>query len=307
VIWLGRFRLACGTWPYMFPPYAARPYTLEECAERISELMFEGIELCGFNPHAHPELYPTKTKRKDLLSMIESYNLEIAGYAPDLSGYPIVSPYEDIRTKREKVFETCLKFCVDMGIKAMRVDTVSGPYEEPRVSYEVSWQRVVKAFKNSAKKAEDSGIVLVWEFEPGFMFNKPSEVANLLSAVNHSNFKVLLDTCHAHCCGIGLNQTPPIDTIDAPLSKIASEFIRRLKGMIGHVHLIDSDDTLNPHNTSTHVPFKKGVINFDEVIKALIEANYAGWLGLDLCFWPHAWEETEPCKKFLDQLIGRFS
>ncbi|MGC8848889.1 MAG: sugar phosphate isomerase/epimerase family protein [Candidatus Bathyarchaeia archaeon] len=300
------YKLGCGTWPYMFPPYAARPYTLEECLEMISKLGFDGVELSGFKPHAHPDLYPSKRDRADLSAKIAGYGLEIAGIAADLSGYPIASPYEDVRRKHGEAFERFLEFCVDLDIKGMRVDTVSGPEGVPGVPYEDAWRRVVSTFKSYSEKAEDSGITLVWEFEPGFMFNKPGEVVKLLKEVNHPNFKAMVDTCHAHCCGIGLNQAPPLDVIDAPLSKIASEFIRRLKGWIGHVHLIDSNNTLNPHNTSTHCPFNLGVIDFDAVMQALRDVGYKGWLSLDLCFWPQAWEATEPCKKFLDGLKAKY-
>lgn len=303
---MAKYKLGCGTWPYMFPPYAARPYTLKECFEMISKLKFDGVELSGFKPHAHPDLYPTKKERSDLAEEIKSYGLEVAGIAADLSGYPIASPYEDVRARHEEMFDAFLKFCEDLDIRAMRVDTVSGPEGIPGVAYEDAWSRVVSAFKRYAEKAEDSGVKLVWEFEPGFMFNKPSEVVKLLNDVNHGNFTAMVDTCHAHCCGIGLNQQPPLDVLDVQLSKIAAEFIRRLKGRIGHVHLIDSNNTLNPHNTSTHCPFKRGVIDFDAVMEALNEVGYTGWLVLDLCFWPEAWEATEPCKKFLDQLVAKY-
>jgi endonuclease IV len=137
----------------------------------------------------------------------------------------------------------------------------------------------------------------------------------LLSDVDHPNFATMVDTCHAHCCGIGLNQGKervtfngyPIDVIDVPLSKIAGEFIKRLKGHVGHVHLIDSDNTLNQHNTSTHVPLGEGVIDFDDVMKAIEEVGYTGWLVLDLCFWPNAWNATQDCKKYLDKLVDKFS
>lgn len=303
---MGKFKLGCGTWPYMFPPYDPRPYTLEECLQMISRLKFDGVELSGFKPHAHPDLYPKKSDRHDLKSKIAGYGLEIVGIAADLSGNPIASPYSDVREAHEKSLDTFLQFCQDLDIKSMRVDTVSGPEGVPGVPYETAWNRVETAFKKYSKKAEDAGVVLVWEFEPGFMLNKPSEVLKLLRAVNQPNFKAMIDTCHAHCCGIGLNQSLPLDIIDVPLSKIAGEFITRLKGMIGHVHVIDSNNTLNQHRTSTHAPFKKGMIDFDEVMKALNKVGYSGWLGLDLCFWPNAWEETGSCKQFMDQLVAKY-
>jgi len=300
-----KFELACGTWPYMFPPYDAHPYTLEEVVGRLSELKFDGVELSGFKPHAHPDLYPKRPDRKDLASMIDAHKLGLAGYAADMGGHAIASPYPDVRSAYEREFEKSLQFCADMGIDAMRVDTVSGYQGVPGVSYQEAWKRVVEMFRKCSRKADDTGVQLVWEFEPGFMFNKPSEVVRLVDEVSHPGFKVMVDTCHAHCCGVGLNQTPPLDIVDVPMSRIAAELIDRLKVRIGHVHLVDSNNTLNPHNTSTHAPFGKGVIDFDAVMKAVIDAGYSGWLSLDLCFWPRAWEETEPCKKFLDELVSR--
>ncbi|MEM2122501.1 MAG: hypothetical protein QXE79_02580 [Candidatus Bathyarchaeia archaeon] len=93
------------------PPYAARPYVLEECLEMISKLGFKGIELSGFKSHAHPDLYPTRKDRMDLSSKIAGYGLEIVGIAADLSGYPIASPYGDIRKKHEELFERSIEFC----------------------------------------------------------------------------------------------------------------------------------------------------------------------------------------------------
>ncbi|OYT68035.1 MAG: hypothetical protein B6U65_00705 [Candidatus Wolframiiraptor sp. EX4484-121] len=300
-----RYKLASGTWPYMFPPYAARPYTLEESVKMLSELGFEGVELSGFKPHAHPDLYPAKKDRRDLESMIKSFKLEICGYAADMGGYAIASNYESERRAYEEMFDKNLDFCQDLGIKVMRVDTVSGPKGIPGVPWETAMKRVIEMFKKCSKKAEDAGITLAWEFEPGFMFNKPSEIIKIVKEVDHPNFKLLVDSCHAHCCGIGLNQPHPLEIIDVPISKVAAEFVRRLKGYVGHVHLIDSDNTLNPHNTSTHVPFGLGVIDFDEFMKALKEIGYSGWLSLDLCFWHNAWEATRDCKKFLDELVSR--
>ena len=43
---------------------------------------------------------------------------------------------------------------------------------------------------------------MLWEFEPGFMFNKPSDIINMPKAVDHPNFKVMFDTCHAQMCAV---------------------------------------------------------------------------------------------------------
>lgn len=309
-----KYMLGCGTWPYMFPPFSSRPYTLEECLRMISKLKFDGVELSGFKPHAHIELYKTKKERSDLENEIKGCGLEICGIAADLSTYPIATPHKDLRKKHEALFVDFLKFCVDLNIKTMRVDTGTGYQGPADVGYQEAWKLTVDAFKNYGEQAKDAGVTLVWEFEPGFMFNKPSEVMKLLKDVDHPNFTAMVDSCHAHCCGVGLNQGKereafngyPIDIVDAPISKIAGELIRKLRGYVGHVHLIDSDNTLNQHQTSTHAPLGKGVIDFDEVMRAIDEIGYTGWLVLDLCFWPDAWNATKDCKGYMDGLIEKY-
>lgn len=54
----------------------------------------------------------------------------------------------------------------------------------------------------------------MWEFEPGFAFNKPSEIIRLVDEVGHKNFSILFDTCHAHlCAAVGARQPGEQDTL----------------------------------------------------------------------------------------------
>src|SRR5258707_1331480 len=66
-------------------------------------------------------------------------------------------------------------------------------------------------FHKCSKIAADHGMDICWEFEPGFLFNKPSEILQIVDGVRargNTNFGVLYDTCHAHmCAAIGANQT----------------------------------------------------------------------------------------------------
>ena len=81
---------------------------------------------------------------------------------------------------------------------------------------------------------------ICWEFEPGFAFNKPSEILKIVDAVRakgNNNFGVLYDTCHAHmCAAVGANQPGTKETL--PGGEL--ELLEKLKGKITHVHLIDS-------------------------------------------------------------------
>ena len=77
---------------------------------------------------------------------------------------------------------------------------------------------------------------------------------------------------------------------------------------VTHVHLIDSDGSLNEHNTSTHNPFGTGKLNFDKLIPAMQASGVPhSWWTIDLCFWPHAWEVTADSKKFLDKMRAKYA
>ena len=84
--------------------------------------------------------------------------------------------------------------------------------------------------------------------------------------------------------------------------------MEKLKGKVTHIHLIDSDGSLNEHNTSTHNPFGTGKLNFDKLIPAMQASGVPhDWWTIDLCFWPHAWEVTADSKKFLDKLRAKYA
>ena len=163
-------------------------------------------------------------------------------------------------------------------------------------------------FLHCAKMAVNHGITLCWEFEPGFPINRPSEIIEVVDrvrALGNPNFGVLFDTCHAHmCAAVGANQIGEKETLPGG----GLELLQRLKGKITHLHLIDSDGTLNEHNTSTHVPFGKGVLNFDQLIPELVNCGVPNdWWCVDLCFWPDAWTVTAEAKRFLDKLRHKYA
>jgi len=83
---------------------------------------------------------------------------------------------------------------------------------------------------------------------------------------------------------------------------------RKAERKITHVHVIDSDGTLNEHNTSTHNPFGTGHLNFDKLLPAIQTAGVPNdWWSVDLCFWPNAWDVTAQSKKYLDGMRAKYA
>ncbi len=295
-------KLSIGTWAYTFGKYAENPISMEETARRLGELGFDGVALGGFKPHGHYELYPTKEDRKELVDLFASHGLKINSYAADLWSFPFADGNTKMAKNFEEAFDRSLEMCVDCGIPVIRFDTVMETPYPADFDYDRAWNIVVSMFKKITEKAKKAGVLATWEFEPGYIFNKPSEIVKMVKAVESDNFKLLTDTCHVQMCAVvGAHQWGEKETL--PGGQL--EFFRMVKGMIGDVHIIDSDNQLHDNHTSVHAPFGTGVINFEEVLPAIVDAGYTSeWWTIDLCFWDNAWEITEDSKKYLDGVFG---
>jgi sugar phosphate isomerase/epimerase len=296
-------KISIGSWAFLFNQ--ERPTTdFHELLHKLAHLGYQGVELGGFAPHPHPASHDTKEKRQKLKNMVLDHGLEFSGLAADLWSQKLVSVAD--HGPFLTTFEKNLDFADDLGIRTIRVDTVEpiAVMIERRLDSRLVIDRVVSAFDRSAKLAARRGINVAWEFEPGFPLNKPSEILEVVQRVHddldNPNFGVLFDSCHAYMCAVvGANQIDPCET----LAGGEIELLRRLTGRITHVHLIDSDGTLNEHNTSTHCPFGTGKIDFDKLVPELIATGVPNdWWCVDLCFWPNAWEVAAESRSFLDKL-----
>ena len=292
-----RRKLSVGTWAYCFGPYEDAPIPLETVLDGIAELGFDGVSLGGFKPHAHPDLYPSPGDRKRLIGMIAERGLEVVEYGSDLWSL-------DSLTQNAAYLELFRKFAdmaADCGFGMVRVDSGHPPALPPGMTYAQARDTVITTFQRMADYLKPSGIRLVWEFEPGFFLNKPSEILAVHGLVGRDNFGYMLDTCHAHMCAVvGARQMGEKETLPGG----AEELISGLAGKIDVVHIIDSDNTLHNDDTSTHAPMGTGVLDFPSILAALDRAGYRfPWLVLDLCFWPNAWDATRQCKEYLDKLL----
>lgn len=295
-------RISIGTWAYTIGPYKDKPVPFEEVVPKLRDLKFDGLELGAFNPHPNPDNTPTKEGRQAVVQMVKDAGLGFSGIAADLWSQKLINAQDN--TEYLQCFRKCLKFTQDLGITTFRVDTVQPPTIFKDVDPDTARKRVVGTWKRCAEEAGDQGINLSWEFEPGFAFNKPSEIIRVIDEVNHSNFGAMFDTCHAYMVSVvGARQPGKKETLEGGVVELA----RKLSGKINHIQLIDSDGTLHNDETSTHTPFGEGKIDFGPVFKQLDKAGVPhDWWTVDLCFWPDAWPGTEKAKKAVDELNAKY-
>lgn len=291
-------QISLGSWAFSFGPFASDPWPFEKVIKYAAEVGFDGVELNGFKPHPSPEQYNTAEKCSELKKQIDDLGLGISGYAADFTAVPParVETQQYLGTLRK-----CLFFCEQLGIEALRVDTVSPPEELPADAYEKRFNKLIKTWQAAAQEAARSGVLIVWEFEPGFWLNKPGEVKRTVEAVGSDNFKLLFDTSHAYMGAVaGARQTGEKETLAAGVA----EYGQFLGDAIGHLHLIDSDGTLHDNETSTHTPFGEGHIDFVAAlspIKSII--SKLKWWCADYCFCAETETAAKNAPAFLRNLV----
>jgi sugar phosphate isomerase/epimerase len=293
-------KISLGSWAFSFGSWAADPVPFEAIVVRLAEAGYDGIDICGCPPHVTLEKYPTKESRTQLARFLADQGLGISGYSGDFySMSPVARQNEDGYLD---LLKRNVEMCVDISSPALRVDTVAAPGSIPDEDYDRVFHRIARLWGEGAAFAGGANVRLVWEFEPGFVFNKPGEVIRMHQEVRHPNFFVLFDTSHAYMCSVvGARQHGRHDLLQGGVE----EFLDKLQGRIGAIHLIDSDGTLHHDETSTHRPFGEGLIDFERLAPKLLRVPNIEWWTVDMCFWPGSWALVDASRRFVAQLLER--
>ena len=299
------YKIFMGSWCFVFG--FPVPATLDQVVKVLSAFEFDGIALgAGFTNHAAPEQFPTKASRQELVSKINGYNLEIAGYAMDPYCMPWATGDADVLKKYDEYFASCLQMASDIGAAKMRVDPGSFGPLPLGADYNAIWDRVATTFKAKAKMAADVGVTLLWEPETGQIYVKASEIVKMVEDVGESNFLIDYDCGHAQAISVlGHNQIQPVETFeDGQLG-----YIKALEGKIGSVGLNDNDNTTWMNLFGTHLGMGKGVLDFDAIVPALIASGFRGpWWGFDSIpmspdVWTDAWNGLPRIRELLDKYL----
>ena len=272
-------KFSIGSWAFSFGPFEKNPWSFARFLEYAASAGYDGVEINGFRPHPHPDDYNSDGKCKELMKQITGLGLGVSGYAPAFGDTP---PSKVEKRVYLNAMAKCLTFCERCGITVLRVDTASPPVDMPGDRYRADFDRLVDAWHDAAALSEKAGVLLVWEFEPGFWLNKPSEVLSAAAAVGHQNFSLLFDTSHAYMGAVvGARHAGEPEM----LSDGVAGYARLVHDYIGHLHLIDSDGSLHDNETSTHTPFGEGHIDFISSLLPITDVALGlEWWTTDFCF-----------------------
>lgn len=262
-------------------------FGLVDAVARIAQLGFKGVEIMADRPH----LYPPDVDEPELgrlqqalgagglkVTNLNSFTLFAVGdtYLP--------SWIEAERSRREiRIRHTreCLKLARRLGCANISVPP-GGPLsgvtrgEAERLFYE--------GLEQVAALAEELGVRILVEPEPGLMIETTRQFQEFMRAVRSPAVGLNFDIGHFFCAG----EDP-------------REAFETLFEWVGHVHLEDIAAT----RVHRHLIAGHGAIRFRDVLKRMRQLGYAGDISLEL--YPYVDTPEEAGRESLSFLKPIFS
>lgn len=258
---------------------------LDRIIARLGAAEYDGIELSGLPACVPLDRYSTSESRHRLARRLHDHHLAAAGYAAD---FKAVNPLADgNKAPYLDLFRRALDLCRDIDCPSIRVNTVAAAGSIGEWEHLSAFDRLAGVWSEAAEISAAQKVRLLWCFESGFAFNKPSEIVALHRKVGHPNFQVLFHIAQACLCGSGGRQS---------LTGGVPEFLKKLEGRVGAVHLIDC--------AGAPRPFGEGCVDFNILAPQLLDIPNARWWCVDLTGCADAWNLIESSRDFVLSLLN---
>lgn len=175
----------------------------------------------------------------------------------------LVTAATERRAKRVTFLHSAIDLAAELGSDC--VSLWSGIVRDA-VSDEQVWGRLTASLAEVVAYAEQRGVILGFEPEPGMFIDTMPRYEELLQRVDAPGLQLTLDVGHLHCQG------------EVPIE----DQIRRWGACIVNVHIEDMC-----RGVHQHLMFGEGEMDFPPILTALGEIGYAGGVHVELSRHSH--------------------
>jgi L-ribulose-5-phosphate 3-epimerase len=152
------------------------------------------------------------------------------------------------------------------------------------IDSEAGMERLVHALKPLLEHAEEVGMTLAFEPEPGMFIDTLERFGQLDQQVRHPFFQLTIDVGHLHCSGEG----------DIP------EQLSQWRTRIMNIHIEDMVQGVHEH-----LMFGQGTMNFANICGTLRQIDYEKGVHVELSRHSHMGvEAVRAARAFLDPLVN---
>jgi sugar phosphate isomerase/epimerase len=256
------FRLAFSTNGYL-------KYSFREAARRLAAIGYAGLEIMADVPHAWPACLLEEQKQairaalaenRLAISNVNAFMMNALNDRRQKYWHPSwIEP--DVNYRHIRIDHTMRALTLARELGAPCITTEPGGPVEPGESWSAALKLFVEMLKPVIAHAEQEGVPLLIEPEPGLLIETADQFEELMKHIDSPAVGLNFDIGHFYCVG------------DDP-----APTVHRLQKHLRHVHLEDIAATRVHH----HLVPGDGAIDFAPVLQALRDVGYAGWVTIEL-------------------------
>jgi sugar phosphate isomerase/epimerase len=254
-------------------------HRLEDALELLAENGYTGVALTLDHIHFDPFAPRLRARAARVRAELEERGLSCvvetgARFVLDPRRKHFPTLVSDGRQKRVDLLCTAVDVAYELGAPVVSMWSGSiAPDESP----ERAWDLLVDGCERVLAHAQESGITLAFEPEPGMLVEQLSDYEELQRRLgNPPALGLTLDIGHIVCL--------------EPMS--VTECVRRGAPTLAHVHIEDMR-----RGVHEHLMFGEGELDLDESLRVLSEVGYEGMVAVELSRHSHAAHETVPAAK----------
>ena len=259
---------------------------LAQAFGEAKEKGFEAVEVCmGDAGDLTPET--TEDECKAIKKEAEKAGVEIASVATGLYWqYSLTDDREEVREKARGITRSLLERAAWLGVDAVlvvpgAVDIFFKP-DAPAVPYDVVWKRSLEALQELAPFAEKAGVAIGVENVWNKFLLSPLEMRSFVDEIKSDYVGVYFDVGNVILFGY------------------PEQWIRILGDRIKRVHIKDFKRSVG--TAQGFCDLLEGDVNWPEVMKALKEIGYDGFITAEMMPWrPDLLDVTS---KAMDKILG---
>jgi hexulose-6-phosphate isomerase len=250
-------------------------YKIDKVLEVSAQIGFEGVEL---NLDEETLKLPKK-ERKAIVEKAASLKLELPSLCSGLFWkFNLASPDKTIRELGIDVIKKGCEFAADVGAKVLLVVPAVAV---PEVSYLQTWEWSRQSIEKALPTAEACGVTIGIENVWNRFLYSPLDFIRFIKEFDELNVKAYFDVGNMHFLGF------------------SEQWIRYLSGLLACVHVKDFH-----RPTLQFKPLLEGDVLWPEVMKALRETGYNGFLNVELSPYPgHPLKSAMDSKAALDLIL----
>ena len=251
-------------------------HRIEDALELLAENGYSGVALTLDHIHFDPLAPRIRARAARVRAEIEALGLSCvvetgARFVLDPRRKHFPTLLSDGRLRRVDLLCRAVDIAVELGAPVVSMWSGVAPEGEPR---ELSWDLLVDGCERVLTHAENHGITLAFEPEPGMLVETLADYEELQQRLDHPPaLGLTLDIGHIVCL--------------EPMS--VADCVRRGAPTLAHVHIEDMK-----RGVHEHLLFGDGELDLDEALGVLSDVGYDGMVAVELSRHSHAAHEVVP-------------